>query len=80
VYISIADLLLVTFVLVDDWYQRKGVHWLGRTVEGAFDLLQRRWPLGGAYPGPYGHRTLYTHYRQDCWRDFPSSLASVFQY
>ena len=38
-YISIADLLLATFVLVDDWYQRKGVHWLGRTVEGAFDLL-----------------------------------------
>ena len=31
-YISIADLLLVTFVLVDDWYQHKGVRWLGRTV------------------------------------------------
>ena len=31
-YISIADLLLVTLVLVDDWYQRKGIHWLGRTV------------------------------------------------
>ncbi len=31
-YISIADLLLVTFVLVDDWYQRKGRHLLGRTV------------------------------------------------
>jgi hypothetical protein len=30
--ISIADLLLVTFVLVDDWYQRKGARWLGRTV------------------------------------------------
>jgi hypothetical protein len=32
VYISIADLLLVTFVLVDDWYQRKGAGWLGRSV------------------------------------------------
>jgi len=31
-FISIADLLLVTFVLVDDWYQRKGVHLVGRTV------------------------------------------------
>jgi hypothetical protein len=31
-FISIADLLLVTFVLVDDWYQRKGIHLLGRTV------------------------------------------------
>ena len=31
-YISITDLLLITFVLVDDWYQRKGVHLLGRTV------------------------------------------------
>ena len=31
-YISIADLLLVTFVLVDDWYQRHGVRLLGRTV------------------------------------------------
>lgn len=30
--ISIADLLLITLVLVDDWYQRKGVHLLGRTV------------------------------------------------
>jgi len=30
--ISIADLMLVTFVLVDDWYQRKGARWLGRTV------------------------------------------------
>jgi len=32
VYISIADLMLVTFVLVDDWYQLKGVRLLGRTV------------------------------------------------
>jgi hypothetical protein len=31
-FISIADLLLVTLVLVEDWYQRKGVHLLGRTV------------------------------------------------
>lgn len=31
-YISIADLLLITFVLVDDWYQRKGMRLLGRTV------------------------------------------------
>ena len=31
-HISIADLLLVTLVLVDDWYQRKGVHLLRRTV------------------------------------------------
>ena len=31
-YISIADLWLVTLVVVDDWYQRKGVHLLGRTV------------------------------------------------
>lgn len=30
--ISIADLMLVTLVLVDDWYQRKGACWLGRTV------------------------------------------------
>lgn len=30
--ISLADLMLVTFVLVDDWYQRKGARWLGRTV------------------------------------------------
>jgi hypothetical protein len=30
--ISIADLMLVTLVLVDDWYQRKGARWLGRTV------------------------------------------------
>jgi Transposase DDE domain len=32
VYISIADLMLVTYVLVDDWYQRKGARLLGRTV------------------------------------------------
>jgi len=32
VYISIADLMLVTFFLVDNWYQRKGAQWLGRTV------------------------------------------------
>ena len=31
-HISIADLLLVTLVLVDDWYQRKGVHMLRCTV------------------------------------------------
>ncbi len=31
-YISIADLMLVTFVLVDNWYQRKGARWLGRTI------------------------------------------------
>lgn len=31
-YISIADLLLVTFCLVDDWYQHKGARLLGRTV------------------------------------------------
>ena len=31
-FISIAGLLLVTFVLVDDWCQRKGVYLLGRTV------------------------------------------------
>ena len=31
-YISIADLMLVTFVLVDNWYQRKGARLLGRTV------------------------------------------------
>src|SRR3972149_280058 len=31
-YISIADLLLITFVLVDDWYQCKGGPLLGRTV------------------------------------------------
>ena len=31
-YISIADLMLVTFCLVDDWYQRKGARLLGRTV------------------------------------------------
>jgi Transposase DDE domain len=30
--ISIADLLLVTFCLVDDWYQRTGASLLGRTV------------------------------------------------
>lgn len=30
--ISISDLMLVTLVLVDDWYQRKGARWLGRTV------------------------------------------------
>jgi hypothetical protein len=30
--ISIADLMLVTFFLVDNWYQRKGARWLGRTV------------------------------------------------
>ena len=30
--ISIADLMLVTFFLVDNWYQRKGAQWLGRTV------------------------------------------------
>jgi hypothetical protein len=32
VYISIPDLMLVTFFLVDNWYQRKGARWLGRTV------------------------------------------------
>jgi hypothetical protein len=32
VYISIADLMLVTFFLVDNWYQRKGALLLGRTV------------------------------------------------
>jgi hypothetical protein len=32
VYISIPDLMLVTFFLVDNWYQRKGAHLLGRTV------------------------------------------------
>lgn len=31
-YIPIADLMLVTLVLVDDWYQRKGARLLGRTV------------------------------------------------
>lgn len=31
-YISIPDLMLVTFVLVDNWYQHKGARWLGRTV------------------------------------------------
>lgn len=31
-HISISDLLLVTLVLVDDWYQSKGVRLLGRTV------------------------------------------------
>jgi len=30
--ISVADLMLVTFFLVDNWYQRKGARWLGRTV------------------------------------------------
>jgi hypothetical protein len=30
--ISIADLMLVTFFLVDNWYQRQGACWLGRTV------------------------------------------------
>ena len=30
--ISIPDLMLVTLVLVDDWYRRKGARWLGRTV------------------------------------------------
>jgi hypothetical protein len=30
--ISLADLMLVTLVLVDDWYQCKGARWLGRTV------------------------------------------------
>ena len=30
--ISIEELLLVVFCLVDDWYQRKGAHLLGRTV------------------------------------------------
>jgi hypothetical protein len=30
--ISIPDLMLVTLVLIDDWYQRKGARWLGRTV------------------------------------------------
>ena len=30
--ISIADLMLVTFFLVDNWYQHKGARWLGRTV------------------------------------------------
>jgi hypothetical protein len=32
VYISIADLMLVTFCLADDRYQRKGARLLGRTV------------------------------------------------
>jgi len=27
-YISIADLMLVTFCLADDWYQRKGARLL----------------------------------------------------
>lgn len=31
-YVSVADLLLVTFCLVDEWYQRKGTRLLGRTV------------------------------------------------
>lgn len=31
-YVSVADLLLVTFCLVDEWYQRKGARLLGRTV------------------------------------------------
>lgn len=30
--ISVADLMLVTFCLVDDWYQRKGARLVGRTV------------------------------------------------
>ena len=30
-YISIPDLMLVTFFLVDNWYQRKGARLLGRT-------------------------------------------------
>lgn len=30
--ISITDLLLLTFVLVDDWYQRKGQFLVNRTV------------------------------------------------
>jgi len=32
VTISIEELFLVTFVLVDDWYEQKGKSWLGRTV------------------------------------------------
>ena len=31
-YISVADLMLVTFVLVDNWYQHHGARLLGRTV------------------------------------------------
>ena len=31
-HISIPDLFIITLVLVDDWYQRKGVHLLNRTV------------------------------------------------
>ena len=31
-YLSVADLMLVTFFLVDNWYQSKGARWLGRTV------------------------------------------------
>lgn len=30
--ITVADLLLVTYCLVDDWYQRKGARLVGRTV------------------------------------------------
>lgn len=30
--ISVAELMLVTYCLVDDWYQRKGAELLGRTV------------------------------------------------
>ena len=30
--ISIPDLMVVTLVLVDDWYRRQGARWLGRTV------------------------------------------------
>ncbi len=49
-YISIADLMLVTFFLVDNWYQRKGARLLGRTVgfvRRAAELLGTS--MGGLY-------------------------------
>jgi hypothetical protein len=31
-YITVADLMLVTYCLVDDWYQRTGARLVGCTV------------------------------------------------
>jgi hypothetical protein len=39
--ISIADLMLVTFFLFDNWYQRKGARWLGRPVGFRLEFSDR---------------------------------------
>jgi hypothetical protein len=107
-------LVLITFVLMDDWYLRKGVHMLGRIVGSrpeftdsemltlmlAIDFFEftseRRFVafLRANYlalfpklldQSQYNRRAHSLRYllsalRQDCGRDFPPRLASVFRH